>query len=110
LRAVLPLGIAADIPCDLVVAVDVGPGFDEERAPRTTDGFVPPLVRAHGEAIRIMMAAQTQAAIAGWTREAPRLLVVRPVQEREATFALESADRYLQMGYRATREALGPKP
>ena len=105
LRAVLGLEPARQIPADLVVAVHVGPGFDEP-LPRPATGFPPALVRAHGEAIRIMMAAQVDRLIADWPRNAARLLVVRPVAEREATFAVSAAERYLQAGYDAMRRAL----
>src|SRR5438094_722462 len=67
LRAVLALEVARSIPADLVVAVNVGPGFDEPPPPPSTALrrlLPPPLIRAHGEAIRIMMAAQTERAIA----------------------------------------------
>ncbi len=105
LRAVLPLDIARRIPSDLVVAVDVGPGFDEPPADRKA--AVPALVRAHGEAIRVMMAAQTERAIAEWPKDGPRLVVVRAVAEREATFAVDQTEKYLDAGYRETKRALG---
>ena len=104
LRAALPLGPASRIPADLVVAVDVGPGFDEP--PTSRRAPIPPLVRAHGEAIRVMMAAQTERAIADWPKDAPRLILVRAVAEREATFAVGAGERYLKAGYEATRRAL----
>ena len=104
LRAVLGLDAARRVPADLVVAVDVGPGFDEP--PATKQAAIPPLVRAHGDAIRVMMAAQTERAIAAWPKDAPRLIVVRAVAEREATFAVSNAERYLEAGYRKTRAAL----
>jgi len=104
LRAVLGLDAARRVPADLVVAVDVGPGFDEP--PATKQAAIPPLVRAHGDAIRVMMAAQTERAIAAWPNDAPRLIVVRAVAEREATFAVDHAERYLEAGYRKTRAAL----
>jgi len=104
LRAVLGLDAARLIPADLVVAVDVGPGFDEP--PATKQAGIPPLVRAHGEAIRVMMAAQTERAIAAWPKDAARLVVVRAVAEREATFAVDGARRYLDAGYEKTRAAL----
>jgi NTE family protein len=104
LRAVLPLDVARRIPADLVVAIDVGPGFDEP--PADHKAAVPPLVRAHGEAIRVMMAAQTERAIAAWPKEAARLVVVRAVAEREATFAVGAGERYLKAGYQATKRAL----
>jgi len=106
LRAVVAIDVARRIPADMVVAVDVGPGFDEP--PAAKKAAIPPLVRAHGEAIRVMMAAQTERAIAAWPKDAPRLIVVRAVAEREATFASDRAERYFEAGYRTTREALAP--
>ena len=108
LRAVLPLAPAQRIPADLVVAVHVGPGFDERLPPASAPSRLlpPPLVRAHGEAERIMMAAQAERAIAEWPRDAAKLVVVRPVAEREATFAVQEMDRYLRAGYDATKRAL----
>lgn len=105
LRAVLPVAAARLFAPDLVVAVHVGPGFDEVPAPggRTP---IPPLVRAHGEAVRILMAEQTDRALEAWPADGPRLLVVRAVNETEATFAGGNAGRYLEMGYEATRRAL----
>jgi NTE family protein len=110
LRAVLPLEVARTItggPVDRVVAVHVGPGFDETLpAGAEPDRRIPPLVRAHGEAIRIMMAAQVERDIAAWPGDAPRLVLVRPVREKEATFKIQEAERYIEAGYRATREVL----
>ncbi len=105
LRAVVPLDVARRIPADLVVAVDVGPGFDEP--PAAKQAPIPPLVRAHGQAIRVMMAAQTERAIAAWPKDAAKVVVVRAVAEREATFAVGQGKRYLQAGYDATKRALG---
>ena len=107
LRAVLGLEPASKIPADLVVALHVGPGFDEP-AP-TSRAPVPALVRAHGEAIRVMMAAQVERQIADWPKDAPPLVLVRPIAEREATFAVASGDRYLQAGYAATKRALADR-
>lgn len=106
LRAVVPLAVARQITADLVVAVDVGPGFDEP--PTERKAAIPALVRAHGEAIRVMMAAQTERAIAEWPPPpgAPRLVWVRAVAEREATFAVGSGERYQRAGYEATKRAL----
>ncbi len=112
LRAVLPLGPAREVAkdADLFVAVHVGPGFDE-RVP-STNGDQPPtplprVVRTHGEAMRIMMAEQTEQALADWPKDGPRLVYVRPVAEREATFAVERVQEYVEMGYQATKKALG---
>jgi NTE family protein len=107
LRAVLPLEPARSLAADLVVAVNVGPGFDEEFVPSVQRSNVPALVRAHGEAIRVMMAAQAAQAVANWPKDAPRLVYVRPVAEREATFAVERLEQYVEAGYQATKKALG---
>ncbi len=108
LRAVLPLEPAARIPADLVVAVHVGPGFDEPLPPPTAAArlFPPALIRAHGEAIRVMMAAQSETAIAEWPASAPRLVVVRAVAEREATFAVGQTERYFSAGYEKTKREM----
>src|SRR5205823_11138496 len=93
LRAVLGLEVASRMPADLVVALHVGPGFDEPPLPPSTALhrlLPPPLIRAHGEAIRIMMAAQTELAIAAWPRDGARVVVVRAVAEREATLDRKS--------------------
>ena len=104
LRAVLPLEVACRLPAELVVAIDVGPGFDEP--PAAARAAIPALIRAHGAAIRIMMAAQTERAIGAWPAAAPRLVVVRAVAEREATFAVAAGERFLRAGYEATATAL----
>lgn len=107
LRAVLPLEPARAIPADLVVAVNVGPGFDEEDAPPAVlRRLPPPLIRAHGEAIRVMMAAQAERAVADWPKDGPRLVYVRAVAEREATFAVDRLEQYVEAGYQATKKAI----
>ena len=107
IRAVLPLSVAAALSADIVVAVDVGPGFDEAvPSASVSAGLNPPLIRAHGEAIRIMMAAQTEQAIKAWPQTAAPLVVVRAVAEREATFALGQAERYFRAGHDAAQQAL----
>jgi NTE family protein len=124
LRAVLPIEPAREIvkDADLFVAVDVGPGFDERAGPSTNGdqpqsapppaaapvpARIPRVVRTHGEAIRIMMAGQTERALADWPKDAPRLVYVRAVAEREATFAVDRVQEYVEMGYQATKKALG---
>ncbi|HEX9348568.1 MAG TPA: patatin-like phospholipase family protein [Gemmatimonadales bacterium] len=120
LRAVLPLEPARQIvkDADLFVAVDVGPGFDERPGPSTNGdqpqppdapvpARLPRVVRTHGEAMRIMMAEQTERTLADWPKDAPRLVYVRAVAEREATFAVDRIQEYVEMGYQATKKALG---
>ena len=106
LRAVVGLDVARRVSprVDLVVAVHVGPGFDEP--PVAKKAAIPALVRAHGEAIRIMMAAQSERLVADWPKDAPRLVFVRAVAEREATFASDRAQGFFDAGYRKTRDAL----
>lgn len=109
LRAVLPLDPARTIPADLVVAVHTGPGFDELPPPSTRPSRFPPaLIRAHGNSERILMAAQVDQAVADWPRGAgaARLVVVRAVAEREATFAVGNARRYIEAGYEETKKAI----
>ena len=107
LRSVLPLRVAAAVSADRVIAVDVGPGFDESVPPDTRPSrAVPALVRAHGEAIRVMMAAQTEREIREWPANACPLVVVRAVAEREATFAVGQSGRYFEAGYRAAKRQL----
>jgi NTE family protein len=107
LRAVLPLAPALQIvpDADLFVAVDVGPGFDERGGAVPTK--LPRVVRTHGEAMRIMMAEQTERVLADWPKTAPRLVYVRAVAEREATFAVDRIQGYVEMGYQSTKKALG---
>jgi NTE family protein len=105
LRAVVPLELAAGLAADVVVAVDVGPGFDETAAPGHRSPL-PPLVRAHDSAIRIMMAAQTTGTLRSWPETAPRLVPVRAVAEKDATFAVGQAERYFTAGYETTQRAL----
>lgn len=104
LRAVLPLAAARDTGCDVVVAVHTGPGFDEE--PPRRRAAIPALVRAHGEALRVMMAAQVERDLAAWPANGAKLVLVRPVKERESTFAVGQAARYVEAGHAATARAL----
>jgi NTE family protein len=107
LRAVLPIEVARGIDADLIVAINVGPGFDEVLPPGAARAAIPALIRAHGEAERIMMAAQTERMLEDWPADAAKLIVVRAVREREATFAVNQVNRYMEAGYRETRHALG---
>ncbi len=105
LRAVVPLEPASRVPARLVIAVDVGPGFDE--APGGASGL-PPVVEIHNEAIGILMAGQTAQALALWrgNPNRPPLLYVRPRVEKGATFRVDQVRRFVEQGYDATRAAL----
>jgi NTE family protein len=105
LREVLPLGTAARLEADLVFAVHVGPSFDEQPAERRAR--LPLLVRRHGQAQRVLMAAQTDAAVARWRREErTELVLVMPRVWAETTFAVEMVVPYVEEGYRAAVRAL----
>lgn len=109
LRCVLPLEPAAELDVDLVLAVDVGPGFDTP-APSPTDVApkVPAMVRAHDEAVGILMAANSESQLTLWRADPRRrpLVYVRPQTERNATFRVDRVREYANEGRRATREAL----
>jgi NTE family protein len=106
LRGVVPLEPAAELDVELVVAVDVGPGFDQ--APPAELPRVPSMVRAHDEAVGILMAANSESQLALWRADPQRrpLVYVRPMIERHATFRVDRIREYAAEGRRATREAL----
>ena len=105
LRGVLPLELVPR-DADRVVAVDIGPGFDELEAGPSP---YPSLLRAHSDATGILMAANTVLELALWRADPsrPLLYYVRPAVERNATFRVERARAYAEEGYRATRVVLG---
>ncbi|HET8833505.1 MAG TPA: patatin-like phospholipase family protein [Gemmatimonadales bacterium] len=108
-HGVLPLAAAARVVKETVVAVDVGPGHDLPAGPDTA---VPPMVRAHDEALGTMMAALTAVSLEVWRRDPgrPALVYVRPLVERGATFQVDRMRRYAEDGHRAAREALAQFP
>jgi NTE family protein len=106
LRCVVPLEPAAELDVELVLAVDVGPGFD---LPAPAEAArVPAMVRAHDEAVGILMAANSESQLALWRADPsrPPLVYVRPRTERNATFKVDRVREYANEGRRATREAL----
>ncbi len=111
LRGPLPLDVAARLARETVVAVDVGPGFDEgdggagDDTPRRS---APSVIKAHDDAIGALMANATAAQLALWRADAgrPSLVYVRPRVERYATFRVDRMRQYADDGYRATRDAL----
>ncbi len=105
LRAVVPLTVAARVACDRVIAIDVGPGFDET-GPAVQ--VPPPLVQSADTAQGWLMAGTTQLLREQWALrpELPPLTWLRPVRDRGATFAMERASTYAEAGYTAMRAAL----
>lgn len=106
LRGVVPLEPAADLDVELVLAVDVGPGFDV--APASEAPRVPSMLKAHDEAVGILMAANSESQLALWRADPdrPPLVYVRPRIERYATFRVDRIRDYATEGRRATRDAL----
>ncbi|HSJ77072.1 MAG TPA: patatin-like phospholipase family protein [Gemmatimonadales bacterium] len=106
LRAVVPFEPAADLEVELVLAVDVGPGFD--LTPSANPPPTPPLLRAHDDAVGILMAGNTQSQLALWRADSgrPPLVYVRPQVERHTTVRVDRVREYAHEGRRATREAL----
>ena len=100
----LPLAVVGETGGLPVIAVDVGPGFDNGREPKPPGG--PPLVRAVDESIGILMAQLAEDQVARWRQERGRILYVRPRVERNATFSASRARLYSDEGYLAMREAL----
>jgi NTE family protein len=105
LRGVVPLEPARAGNPDLVLAVDIGPGFDELA---TASSPYPSLVRAHNDATGILMAANSALELEVWRRDAtrPKLVYVRPNVQKNVTFRMDLARQYAEEGYRATRAAL----
>ncbi len=104
LRAVLPLDVAMRFDPELLFAVEVGPSLHAEPAEKAER--LPPMVRAHGQAVGIMMAAQTEQTIERWRNGPVPCVLVRPNRESEVTFAVHHVVRYVELGYREANAAL----
>jgi NTE family protein len=102
---VLPLDVAAAVPADLVVAVDVGP-VREAPPPGFPRG--PALLEAHDRAMAIVMAEQRARAVETWRRD-PRcapLVLVQPPVDPHGTFAFDRTADFIEAGYRSAHAAL----
>ena len=110
LRGPLPLGVAAHLAREPVVAVDVGPGFDAVDVGPSAAG--PAVVRAHDDAVGALMATATAEQLGRWREDRDRLplIYVRPRVERGATFRVDRVRQYAEDGYAATRAALTRLP
>ena len=110
IRSVLPIESALLFAPDRVVAVDVGPGFDE--APATGGATLPALIEINQSSIGIAMAQGTLDRLEIWklTPGRPPLTYVRPRVEKNATFATDKLRAYAEEGYRATMVAISQQP
>ena len=107
LRGVVPLEVARNFPSDLIVAIDVGPGFDVPQG-RGSGPLPPPAVRIHNEAQWVMMAEISRLQLALWqaSPQLPRLIYIRPPVGPGATFDTSQIDSYLEEGYLAAVKEL----
>lgn len=105
-RAVLPLDVAAQLDPDLIFGVHVGPWLLDE-PPDMTPAFVPPLLKAHTESMRILMAAQVEDTIARHRNGRVPVVLVRPLMRQQATFRVDAVADYVAEGYRAAVRELG---
>jgi len=105
LLSVLPLDVAALIPADVVVAVDVGP---VAAAPPAGTQLGPALLAAHDRAMAVVMAAQRARAVAEWRAAGrrPPLVLVEPDVDPHGTFAFDRTAEFIEAGYRAGHAAL----
>ena len=105
LLGVLPLNVAALIPADVVVAVDVGP---VAAAPPPGAQVGPALLAAHDRAMAVVMAAQRARAVAEWGAAGRRasLVLVEPDVDPYGTFAFDRTAEFIEAGYRAGHAAL----
>jgi predicted acylesterase/phospholipase RssA len=104
LRSVVPLDVAASFRPQRIIAVHVGPSF--QAAPVEPSPAMPAMLTAHSRAVRILMAAQTDAEIARHLEGPTPLLMVEPVAEQSVTFAVGKAIAYVEAGYAAMMGAL----
>lgn len=106
LREVVPLAVAGKFAADLVVAVDVGSGFDME--PTQSSPRQPALIQLQNDAQRVLMASCTALTRALWlaTPSRPRLLWIRPRVRLGETFATDQLKWYLGEGERAAASEL----
>lgn len=108
LRGVLPLDVAAAIPADVVVAVDVGP---VSSGPGRGARALPALVELTDRALGIAMADQKARALAAWRAAAarPPLVLVTPEVDPHGTFAFDRTAEFIEAGYRAAHAALAAR-
>jgi NTE family protein len=106
IRAPLPLPAAEHIDCDVVLAIDVGPGFDEVEPPVTTP---PALLAAADTASGWLMAGTTALLRERWVAQPDRvrLVYLRPVHDRGATFAIDRIAEYGRLGEASVHQAMG---
>lgn len=105
LSAVVPLRQAEGIDCDFVIAIHVGPGFDEQGTPVQVP---PPLLAATDAAIGWLMAGTAELLRERWELNPgrPPLIWLRPISDRAATFAMDRIPEYAEAGFLSMQQAL----
>lgn len=104
LRSVLPLEVAATFRPARIVAVRVGPTFSSP--PVDPSPAMPAMLVAHSRALRVLMAQQTDEEIARHERSPIPTVIVEPVAEQAATFAVGKAIAYVEAGYATMMAAM----
>ena len=103
LRSVLPLKVARSFDPDLIFAVSTGPSFHAVPPEAST---TPPLLGAHNNAMRLLMAAQTRREIEEARTWQVPLALVEPRLMGAMTFALDCVTEFVEEGYRAAYRVL----
>jgi NTE family protein len=99
----LPIGKAADVGAEKIIAVDVGAGGAAEVGAILEGG----MIAMHQRVVALMMSDRRQGMVSMWN--GPPLLYVRPNLAGYGTFDFEHVPYFLDEGYRATREALASR-
>lgn len=106
-RGTVPINVAASgtVACDVVLAVDTGPGFDEQG---DTVDRPPRLIAAADTALGWAMAGTAELQRTLWERTPglPKLVWLRPIADRGAMFAAERTARYIDAGRQAMERVL----
>jgi NTE family protein len=100
----LPVRFAAERGAELIIAVDVGSGAEQDAEATVGKG----MVAIHQRVVSMAAQAHKRAVLDAW--DGPPLLYVRPRLDSYATFDFTSTTYFLEEGYRATREALATLP
>ncbi|MEQ1855030.1 MAG: patatin-like phospholipase family protein [Longimicrobiales bacterium] len=96
----LPVGKAAEVGAERIIAVDVGSGGDADARQILRGG----MIAVHQRVVTIMMAQRRRESVSEWA--GPPLEYVRPRLAGYGTFDFEHIPYFLEEGRRAMQEAL----